>query len=148
MRWTSRLLPPRHHHRRPTFCYGSTQKVGWSITANHGGGYAYRLCAKTGALDEACFQAGHLAFANNHSWIQRGTDRQQIPAKRLSTGTHPAGSEWSMNPIPACSGTSGGVGQGFNCSGAPPQFAPPLPGLFGYGTAECFNFWRAFVSRL
>ena len=30
------------------------------------------------------------------------------------------------------------MGGGFNCSGAPPQFAPPLPGLYGYGSAECF----------
>ena len=30
-----------------------------------------------------------------------------------------------------------GVGGGYNCSGAPPQFAPPLPGLYGYGSAEC-----------
>jgi hypothetical protein len=27
---------------------GSTQEVAWAITANHGGGYSYRLCPKGG----------------------------------------------------------------------------------------------------
>ena len=121
---------------------GSTQEVGWSIVANHGGGYAYRLCPKaSGRVDEACFQAGHLALDGNTSWVQRGDDvdgRVPIPAMRLSVGTHPQGAQWTRNPIPACNGTSGGVGEGFNCSGASPQFAPPIPGLYGYGTAECF----------
>ena len=163
---------------------GSEQEVGWSITANHGGGlcrlrrvlssppppspaqphptphpfltpysppyshtlpggYAYRLCAKSASrVDEACFQAGHLEFVGTESWIARegGTKRTAISATRVSTGTHPAASTWTKNPIPACDmgDGSGGVGGGFNCSGAPPQFEPPLPGLYGYGSAECF----------
>ena len=122
---------------------GSEQEVGWSITANHGGGYAYRLCAKrAGRVDEACFQAGHLEFVGAESWIARegGAERTAIAATRVSVGTHPASSTWTKNPVPACDmgDGSGGVGGGFNCSGAPPQFAPPLPGLYGYGSAECF----------
>ena len=108
-----------------------------------GGGYAYRLCSKaSGNVDEACFQAGHLAFVGDSSWVVRGrgaADRAKIPAKRLREGSHPPGSQWTRNPIPACKGPRGGVGGGFNCSGAGPQFAPPLPGLYGYGVAECFE---------
>jgi hypothetical protein len=43
-------------------------EVGFSITANHGGGYAFRLCKSTGntkELTEECFQAGHLAFSDS-----------------------------------------------------------------------------------
>ena len=124
---------------------GSAQEVAWSITANHGGGYAYRLCRKAGAnestaLTEACFERGHLAYANaTTSWIQYGADassRRAIAAARVSTGTHPPGSAWTKNPIPACAGPSGGVGTP-DCPA--PQFSPPLPGLFGYGSAACFR---------
>lgn len=116
---------------------GSVQEVAWSINANHGGGYAYRLCPKTGNLTEECFQAHHLGFPSNQSWIQYGDDksnRTAIDAERVAAGTFPAGSVWTKNPIPACNSTSGGVGSP-QCLG--PQFTPPLPGLFGYGEAAC-----------
>ena len=73
------------------------------------------------------------------SWIQYGdnaTNRTAIAATRTSIGTFPKGSQWTKNPIPACEGTSGGVGTP-DCPA--PQFDPPLPGLFGYGGAACFK---------
>lgn len=121
---------------------GAEVEVGWSITANHGGGYAYRLCPKTSSrVEEACFQTHHLSLKGDLSWIQHGNDtskRTAIPALRLTDGTHPKGSQWTRNPIPACASELGGVGHGFNCSGLPPQFPPPLPGLYGFGKSECF----------
>ena len=71
---------------------GSAQDVAWSILANHGGGYAYRLCRKdsdsNATLTEACFAQGHLAYANETtSWIQYGADtssRKPIAAARVS----------------------------------------------------------------
>lgn len=131
---------------KPTvWTQGSEAEVGWSITANHGGGYAYRLCPKSAPQTEECFQAHHLSLKGDESYIVYGAlaekpgARMPISALRLSTGTAPSGSQWTRNPIPACKSTSGGVGQGFNCSGLPPQFSPPLPGLYGYGKAECFK---------
>jgi len=121
---------------------GSEQDVAFSIRANHGGGYAYRVCPKTSSvkdLTEECFAAHHLTFVGDKSWIQYGdntTNRTAIAATRVSTGTFPKGSQWTKNPIPACKGPSGGVGTPA-CPG--PQFAPPLPGLFGYGGAACFK---------
>lgn len=121
---------------------GSVQEVAFSIKANHGGGYAWRLCRKNKSekLSEACFAAGHLEFDDPHrSWIQYGanvSNRTAIKAVRVSTGTYPKGSTWTRNPIPACAGPSGGVGTP-KCPS--PQFDPPLPGLFGYGTAACFK---------
>jgi len=124
---------------------GTEVEVGWSITANHGGGYSYRVCPKTNTPTEDCFQSHHLSLKGDQSWLLYGAmsdspgARVAIPALRLSSGTHPEGSQWTRNPIPACAGTSGGVGKGFNCSGLPPQFEPPLPGVYGYGKAECFK---------
>jgi hypothetical protein len=119
---------------------GSVQEVAWSIVANHGGGYAYRLCPKSSELTEACFQSGHLEFASAQTWIQYGdntTNRTAIPATRVSEGTFPAGSVWTKNPIPACGQYNGGVGDG-SCE-FPAQFDPPLPYLYGYGSATCFT---------
>ena len=43
---------------------GGTAEVAWAITANHGGGYAYRLCPLSdNELSEECFQSNHLSFA-------------------------------------------------------------------------------------
>jgi len=125
----------------------------WNMIANHGGGYAYRLCKKSNNLTEECFQNGHLQFAINTSWIQWGEDfhnRSAFPATRVSEGTHPAGSQWTKNPIAPCWGEVGGASAPFgfpgisNCKKTmfPPILADvvparrpyfPLPGLYGYG---------------
>merc|ERR1719181_2551314 len=151
---------------------GSVQEVAWAIVANHGGGYAYRLCPKSSNLTEACFQANHLDFVSDQSWIQYGddkTNRTAIPATRVADGTNPAGSQWTKNPIPACAGLAGGAPGGAkhvpfwnDCRQA--QFDPPLkglvathpkfapmPGLYGFGVGvwtsqtdhEEFKFWAA-----
>lgn len=122
-----------------TWPAGSVQEVAWAIHANHGGGYAYRLCPKSSNMTEECFQSGHLRFASEQSWIQYGSDksnRSTISAHRVSVGTNPEGSQWTKNPLPACGDPSGGVDGGGKCS-EPPMFEPPLPGLFGYGAAMC-----------
>ena len=61
-------------------------------------------------------------------------NRTTIPAVHVKTGTKPAGSTWTRNPIPACYGDDGG---GFmsDCDG--PQFPPPIPGIWGFGPARC-----------
>lgn len=53
----------------PKWAAGSQQDVSWSLYANHGGGYAYRLCPKTSKLSEDCFQKQHLQFVGSKSWI-------------------------------------------------------------------------------
>jgi len=139
----------------PNWPAGSHQDVSWSIYANHGGGYAYRLCPKSSKLTEECFQQHHLQFVGNESWIQYGEDesnRTAIDATRVSEGTNPKGSQWTKNPIPACAGDVGGSSLPANipflsnCHKA--QFEPPLkglvtthpkwaplPGLYGFGVA-------------
>ena len=63
-------------------------------------------------------------------------NRTTIPAVHIKQGTKPAGSTWTRNPIPACFGDLGG-GNMSDCDG--PQFAPPIPGLFGFGPARCVS---------
>lgn len=136
---------------------GSIQDVAWGINANHGGGYAYRLCRKgNGRLTEECFQKTHLQFVGDESWIQFGDDennRTAIPATRVAEGTNPAGSQWTKNPISPCGGPDGGgiptkILHKTPCEN--PQFEPvlkgiirahpkyaPEDGLYGYGMGHC-----------
>jgi hypothetical protein len=112
-----------------TWPAGSTQNVSWAITANHGGGFSYRLCKADSAskLDEACFQAGSLAFAPGST--QKILDPAGAvvatidPPVRMRVGTHPPGSEWSRNPFPMEQGAIEGI--------------PGLPHVFGRGP---FNY--------
>ncbi len=91
-------LPPTN---RTKWQRGGLAEVAWAATANHGGGYAYRLCPAAEAPTEACFQANHLAFADDVTTV-RFTDgtAKTIAATRTTVGTVPAGSHWSKNPIP------------------------------------------------
>ena len=124
-----------------TWRVGDIVEAGWGITANHGGGYSFRLCmlgpeGRPG-LTEECFQRTPLQFADDHHWIQFGEDRAnrtRIPALRTREGTFPAGSHWSRNPIPACAGDHGGfLDEDDECKQGT-QFAPPGPHLKGFGT--------------
>jgi len=159
----------------PKWAAGSQQEVSWSLYANHGGGYSYRLCPKSSALTEECFQQHHLQFVGDKSWIQwAGKDesnRTAIDATRVSEGTNPPGSQWTKNPIPACAGDVGGSSSHHipfldNCNKAqfePPlqdivpadkHFKKPLPGIYGFGvgavgpvlSAEQFQYWTDLFS--
>lgn len=77
---------------------GTTVEVAHAITANHGGGYAFRLCPAGDKPSEACFQANHLAFADNMTTVRK-INGQTISIPSLSFIT-PAGSDWKRNPIP------------------------------------------------
>jgi len=107
---------------------GSVVNVSWSINANHGGGYQYRLCKKSSWPTEECFQATPMKFASRSTFIQYCPQEQQLAqmccdsetykdngkctqayeqcgeavaysAVDVNTGTIPAGSTWRMNPI-------------------------------------------------
>lgn len=84
-----------------TWIRGQSHSVGFSINVNHGGGYAYRLCPSSETLSEKCFQAHHLKVTSPQHTIKFTNGKQvKIPALRLTTGTFPKGSMWSVNPIP------------------------------------------------
>jgi hypothetical protein len=80
---------------------GATAQVGWGLSAQHSGGYSYRLCPKTAALTEECFQSNTLTYSGNQS-IHWNDD--SAPDKEIMTRTYtaPDGSQWRTNPVPAC----------------------------------------------
>lgn len=109
---------------------GSIVNVSWAISANHGGGYQYRLCKKSGPVTEECFQGTPMEFYGDDQYIQYCINTQQlppyndapeawppcdertrvsIPAVRVNTGTVPKGSTWTRNPIPGCKAPNGGA---------------------------------------
>ena len=74
------------------------------------------MCPKTSALTEECMSAHPLPFVDDKHTIRYldGRAELQIPARDVSEGTHPSGSTWRLNPIPACNcdrwGSEGKVG--------------------------------------
>jgi len=133
--------------KETTWIAGSTVEVAWGITANHGGGYQYRLCRLknkainiTDQVTEECFQQIPLPFVGDKQWIQFGNgidakNRTEIPAVRVTEGVLPKGSIWTRNPVPACNDVPRMGGHNHKCSG--PMFEPPIPGLYGFGPGAC-----------
>jgi len=112
---------------------GSAVEVSWSIAANHGGGYQYRLCPKDEDLTEECFQRMPLPFAGKMQKLRWANNTEvEISASLVSEGSTPTGSAWAKNPIPACKSFSGGF-QEDGCE--EPQFPPP-PGC----NALCWGY--------
>lgn len=81
---------------------GGAAQVGWALSAQHGGGYSYRLCPKGSKLSEECFQANTLKFATANSTIHFN-DGSHVDIK-IPTQTYnaPDGTQWRTNPIPGC----------------------------------------------
>lgn len=95
---------------------GGVATVGFALLANHGGGYSWRLCKKSGTVDEECFQKTTLPFHGKHSWLQYvdviptrdDSGPLKFPKVEIPRVTvpgdqvHPKGSHWARNPIPGC----------------------------------------------
>jgi len=133
--------------KKTTWVAGAEAEVAWGLTANHGGGYQYRLCRVkeagsniTAEVSEECFQKLPLQFVGDKQWIQLGDGmdvkrRIETKAVRISKGVLPEGSTWTRNPIPPCNDIPRTGGHNHNCSG--PMFTPPAPGLYGFGPGAC-----------
>jgi len=94
-------LPQQPH---TIYQIGSAIDVAWAISANHGGGYHYRLCKVSDGVSEECFQKTPLKFSGNNSYILHadGSVANEFPRRLVTEGTNPPGSEWAMDPIPGC----------------------------------------------
>lgn len=101
---------------------GSVQEVAWSIAANHGGGYVWRLCKNEGEVNEQCFQNNILKFASNYSYLvySDGRKSEKFKMTTVSEGTYPKGSTWARGPVPACY-----ICDAYQKCGTP---LPPVPG--------------------
>ena len=113
---------------------GGTAEIAWAVSANHAGGYAYRLCRadEPGGVTEACFQRGHLRFAtddngkNSSYVVYPNATRVALPRDVTNVGTHPAGSQWARFGVPSCRECD----RAYDKCGAP---LTPVSGL-DYGT--------------
>jgi hypothetical protein len=84
---------------------GGVEEAIWSMHANHGGGYSYRLCNKKETISEECFQRTVLNMSGDTQTYQIEDDestRVEIPRVSVTEGTYPPGSMWARVPIPAC----------------------------------------------
>jgi len=96
---------------------GSTVEVSWTLQANHGGGYSYRLCPLGEELTEECFKKIPLDFVGPSAfrWGGRSGHTLSFDAVTVSNGTSPDGSTWRKNPIPrAWKDQDGNWGNGSN----------------------------------
>jgi len=66
---------------------GGTATTRWQMTAQHGGGYMFRLCPKGADLTEACFQKTPLAFAKTDTHTLVFDDHSlEVPATLVTDG--------------------------------------------------------------
>jgi len=85
---------------------GSNVEVGWTVMANHGGGYAYRLAPADEPLTEETFRKMPLDFFGPSILRWDGDKTTQLEFNttekgwETNQGTTPKGSTWRKNPIP------------------------------------------------
>lgn len=78
---------------------GSIVQAMWSLRANHGGGYQYRLCPLKSNLTEACFQETPMPFAGDSSMMMSNGTMLKLKSTFVTEGTLPVGGTWQMNPV-------------------------------------------------
>ena len=94
-------------------------EVSWTIEANHGGGYQYRIAPADGPLTEESFGKIPLPFVGKQSlrWgggSANGGSEISFDGTYVSEDTVPKGSAWVVNPIPRNDWTGQhGVASGF-----------------------------------
>lgn len=110
----SKTLKPR-----PTgveWAAGKEYEVAWTIQANHGGGYSYRLCPAGSTLNEDCFNKHPLTMVGKSAlrWGGVGGRTLFFDAITVTEGTK-AGVMWRRNPVPRAWKTKDGKwGKGSN----------------------------------
>merc|ERR1740117_444564 len=98
---------------------GEVYEVAWTLQANHGGGYSYRLCPADHTewkLDEDCLNAHPLVMVGQSALRWGGVGGRVLPfdAVTVKEGTK-AGVQWRKNPVPrAWKGKNNTWGEGSN----------------------------------
>jgi len=123
---------------------GGLGLTGWFIRANHGGGYAFRLCPAGETLDEKCFNKIHLDFEGPQVLRWNDGSTEEINGTYVTEGTHPAGSMWAMNPLPAMDSPS--FPPPCKAGNKPPVRAPMAVGKYGYNPGPCAGNWPTTVN--
>jgi len=85
-----------------TWQAGSNYEVGWALSAQHGGGYAYRMAPADGPLTEEEFRKLPLDMVGPGilRWGGDKSTQLEFNATRVNIGTVPEGSTWTRSPIP------------------------------------------------
>merc|ERR1712070_124160 len=83
-----------------------------ALSAQHGGGYSYRLCPKSQfgsdpQAIETCFQSNHLSFTNSSSTIHFDDSSHADITIAGKIYTPEDGRQWKLNPIPGCACDNG-----------------------------------------
>jgi len=131
-----------------TWTAGLVYEVSWTVSANHGGGYAYRMAPADGPLTEETFGKMPLDFVGN-SILRWGGDKStqlEFDSKgkgwQTNVGTTPPGSMWRKDPIP--SGLWQREGPAFEpaCTETEECLAgySKFPALPPMGTCKCTGF--------
>eukprot|EP00039_Didymoeca_costata_P027277 m.18068 g.18068 ORF g.18068 m.18068 type:complete len:431 (+) comp6181_c0_seq1:40-1332(+) len=122
----SKVLPPTHPSKVPTWKVGSTPRVAWGMRFNHGGGYQYRLCPiEKWPCSEKDFQEMPLDFVRDaHAIMWNNGSLYPIKGKFVDDSVCPVvpqGSTWARNPIPRIHTDNVGMAYVGKCY---PQTAP------------------------
>lgn len=80
---------------------GAEYEVAWTLQANHGGGYSYRLCPADSTLNEDCFNAHPLKMVGKSTfrWGGKGGRTLSFDPVEVTEGTK-AGVMWRKNMVP------------------------------------------------
>eukprot|EP00964_Phaeocystis_antarctica_P099999 scaffold65733_cov60-Phaeocystis_antarctica.AAC.3 len=130
---------------------GGTYEVAWTLQANHGGGYSYRLCPLgAAALDEECFNRWPLQMVGRSAlrWGGEGGRTLHYDAVTVSEGTK-AGVMWRKNPVPRAwiDRRTGAWGKGSNQPQTGWGFEPVCEddGMDQKGTGQsCTGMWGPY----
>merc|ERR1712070_651043 len=137
---------------RPTgvkWAAGSEYEVSWTLQANHGGGYSYRLCPASSSLDEDCFNKQPLTMVGKSAlrWGGVGARTLSFDAVTITEGTK-AGVMWRKNPVPrAWKDKDGKWGHGSNHMQTGMGFQPLCEdqGMDRAGTTQsCTGMWGPY----
>eukprot|EP00746_Dinoflagellata_sp_MGD_P067438 gnl/MRDRNA2_/MRDRNA2_27840_c0_seq1.p1 gnl/MRDRNA2_/MRDRNA2_27840_c0~~gnl/MRDRNA2_/MRDRNA2_27840_c0_seq1.p1 ORF type:complete len:377 (+),score=54.29 gnl/MRDRNA2_/MRDRNA2_27840_c0_seq1:53-1183(+) len=101
----SKVLPPQPSGT--VWTAGELVEVSWTMRTNHGGGYQWRIAPADSELTEEVFQRNVLEPEGMGSlrWGGKGGKQMWFQATRVSKGTVPTGSTWTMNPLPRADAT-------------------------------------------
>jgi len=132
---------------------GHEYEVAWTIQANHGGGYSYRLCPASSTLDEDCFNKVPLEMVGQSMLRWGGVGGRTLPYNAVSVteGTK-AGVMWRKNPVPRAWKTKDGKwGKGSNHLQTGMGFQPVCEddGMDQKGTGQsCTGEWGPYNMEI
>lgn len=147
----SKTLKPR-----PTgveWVAGEEYEVAWTMQANHGGGYSYRLCPANRELNEDCFNEWPLPMVGKSAlrWGGEGGRVLEFDAVTITEGTK-AGVMWRKNPVPrAWKAADGTWGKGSNQKQTGMGFQPYCEdeGMDRAGTTQsCTGEWGPYNMEI